>query len=63
MHIREISYSYLRDHELAQVEAYNSLNTDPYQVLHNKTMALAEDLGITEAEAEVLLLTDNDPWS
>ncbi len=57
MHTRiETNFSDLREHELRAVEARNSLNTDPYQVLRAKTLALAEELECTEAEAEVMLL-------
>ncbi len=58
--IIEIPFSRLSVREREDMEMRSSVNQEPYQVLRTKTKRLSNWLGITEAEAEVMIL-DNDP--
>lgn len=55
----EIPMSHLNAYEIKDMEQRYSANSDPYQVLRSRTIALVEELGCTEAEAEVMLLDNH----
>lgn len=60
MHIHQIPFSQLHDYEQAMLEQRESAyDQDPYRVLRNKTKRLAEERGITEQQAETMLLDNS----
>ena len=54
--LETISLTALSEYEVRKYEAAASRKADPYHTIRNRTIALADILDITEAEAEWLVL-------